>query len=241
MVLVAFAVDRWRHDSGVRRVQFRSRPGSPLKEGRFVLGTFRSERVRVLYRSRQNDRLRVMLVLVHIDITPPHTPLPVFRRIGERTISYSWLASPGTRYHQENTIERHRYGAAGWLVWGGIILGSRTNLHVQSVTMTDHIYRDVILEQHVRLFRGTMGAEFLFMDDNVRPHRANIVDECLQSEDITRMDWPAYSPELNPIENVWDMLGRRIAARHPLPPVYRNFGGHCLMSGVIFPKIRLII
>ncbi|GFX55308.1 transposable element Tcb2 transposase [Trichonephila clavipes] len=68
---------------------------------------------------------------------------------------------------------------------------SRTDLHVQSVTVTGHIYRDVILELYVRLFRGAMGAEFLFMDDNARPHRANIVDECLQSEDITRMDWPA--------------------------------------------------
>ncbi|GFX33957.1 transposable element Tcb1 transposase [Trichonephila clavipes] len=125
-----------------------------------------------------------------------------------------WRAS-GTRYHQENTIERHRYGGAGWLVWGGIFLGSRTDLHVQSVTLTGYIYWDVILEQHVRLFRGTMGAEFLFMDDNTRPHRANIVDECLQSEDITRIDWPAYSPDLNPIEHVWDMLGRRIAARQP--------------------------
>ncbi|GFU84255.1 transposable element Tcb2 transposase [Trichonephila clavipes] len=66
--------------------------------------------------------------------------------------------APGTRYHQENTIERHRYGGAGWLVSGGIILASRTALHVQSVTMTGHIYRDVILEQHVRLFRGAMGA-----------------------------------------------------------------------------------
>ncbi|GFV86965.1 transposable element Tcb1 transposase [Trichonephila clavipes] len=98
-----------------------------------------------------------------------------------------WRA-PGTRYHQENTIERHRYGGAGWIVWGGIILRSRTDLHVQSVTMTGHIYRDVILEQHVRLFRGAMGVEFLFMDDNARPHRANIVGECLQSEVITRMD-----------------------------------------------------
>ncbi|GFW59400.1 transposable element Tc3 transposase [Trichonephila clavipes] len=70
-------------------------------------------------------------------------------------------------------------------VWGGIILGSRTDLHVQSVTMTGHIYRDVILEQHVRLFRGAKGAEFLFMNDNARPHHASIVDECLQSEDIT--------------------------------------------------------
>ncbi|GFW22119.1 uncharacterized protein TNCV_1632491 [Trichonephila clavipes] len=60
-----------------------------MEEGEFTLGTFRSEQMRVLYRSRQNNRLRVMLVLVHIDITPPHTPLPVFRRIGERTVPYS--------------------------------------------------------------------------------------------------------------------------------------------------------
>ncbi|GFV96682.1 transposable element Tcb1 transposase [Trichonephila clavipes] len=93
--------------------------------------------------------------------------------------------------------------------------------------MTGHIYRYVILEQHVRLFRGAMGAEFLFMDDTARPHRANIVDECLQSEDITRMDWPAYSPDLNPIEH---MLGRRIAARQPPPTCLPNVGGHCLMS-----------
>ncbi|GFV08030.1 transposable element Tcb1 transposase [Trichonephila clavipes] len=79
--------------------------------------------------------------------------------------TFIWRA-PGTRYHQENTIEQHRYGGAGCLVWGGIILGSRTDLYVQSVTMADHIYRDVLLEQHVRLFRGAMGAEFLFMDDN---------------------------------------------------------------------------
>ncbi|GFV26333.1 transposable element Tcb1 transposase [Trichonephila clavipes] len=90
-----------------------------------------------------------------------------------------WRA-PSTRYHQEKTIKLHRYGGAGWLVWGEIFLGSRTDLHVQSVAMTGHIYRDVILEQHVRLFRGAMGAELLFMDDNTRPHRANIVDECLQ-------------------------------------------------------------
>ncbi|GFT63390.1 transposable element Tcb2 transposase [Trichonephila clavipes] len=131
-----------------------------------------------------------------------------------RTLIYR---APGTRCHQKNTIERHHYGCAEWVVWEGIILDSRTYLHVQSVTMTGHFYRDVLLEQYVRLFRGAMDAEFLFMDDNARPHRANIVNECLQSEDITRMDWPAYSLDLNLIEHVWYMLGRRIAARQPPP------------------------
>ncbi|KFM70462.1 Transposable element Tc3 transposase, partial [Stegodyphus mimosarum] len=124
--------------------------------------------------------------------------------------------APDTRYHQENIIERHGYGGAGVLVWGGIILGSRTNLHVQIGTMTSQIYRDAI---HVRFFRGVMGTQFVFMDDNARPHLANIVSECLQSEDITRMDCPAFSRDLNPVEHVWDMLGRRVAARQP-PPTY---------------------
>ncbi|GFU82176.1 transposable element Tcb1 transposase [Trichonephila clavipes] len=93
----------------------------------------------------------------------------VYRRLGHiglyarRTSDSRWTLiwrAPGSRYHQENTIERHRYDGEGWLVWGGIILGSRTDLHDQSVTMTGHIYQDVILEQHVRLFRGAMGAEF---------------------------------------------------------------------------------
>ncbi|GFT34524.1 transposable element Tc3 transposase [Trichonephila clavipes] len=55
------------------------------------------------------------------------------------------------------------------------------------------------------------------MDDNARPHRTLAVEELLESEDITRIDWPAYSPDLNPIEHVWDALGRHIAARlhHP--------------------------
>ncbi|GFW44389.1 uncharacterized protein TNCV_1748181 [Trichonephila clavipes] len=87
------------------------------------------------------------------------------------------VIAPGTRYHQENTIARHRYGGAGWLVWGGIILGSRTDLHVQSVTMSSHIYRDVILEQHVRLFPAAVGAEFLFMDVPVpEPASATLTD-----------------------------------------------------------------
>ncbi|GFV30777.1 DDE_3 domain-containing protein [Trichonephila clavipes] len=85
----------------------------------------------------------------------PRVSSPGFRNDSKMMVMFSlqsdsrrtliWRAR-GTRYHQENTIEQHGYGSAGWFVWGGIILGSRTDLHVQSVTMTGHIYRDVILE-----------------------------------------------------------------------------------------------
>ncbi|GFU07692.1 DDE_3 domain-containing protein [Trichonephila clavipes] len=63
-----------------------------------------------------------------------------------------------------------------------------------------------------------MGLQFLFMDDNAPCHRTVAAEQLFESEDIERMDWPARSPDLNPIEHVWDFLGRRLAAR-TLPPV----------------------
>ncbi|GFV86101.1 transposable element Tcb2 transposase [Trichonephila clavipes] len=124
----------------------------------------------------------------------------------------------GTRLYTSNIKERHHYGGSGVLVWGGIMLNGRTELHIfdRGSVIGDRYCEEVLLP-HVRLFRGAIGPDFIFMDDNARPHRTLAVEELLESEDITRMDLPAYSPDLNPIEHVWDALGRRTAARlhHP--------------------------
>ncbi|GFU81735.1 transposable element Tc3 transposase [Trichonephila clavipes] len=124
-----------------------------------------------------------------------------------------------SRNHPSNIIERDRYGGRGVLVWGGIVLGSRTDLHIfDAGSVNGTRYCNEILLPYVRLFRGAMGLQFLFMDDNAPCHRTVAAEQLLESEDIERVDWPARSPDLNPIEHVWDFLGRRLAAR-TLPPV----------------------
>ncbi|GFV00922.1 transposable element Tcb2 transposase [Trichonephila clavipes] len=99
------------------------------------------------------------------------------------------------------------------------MLGSRTDLHIfDAGSVNGTRYCNEILLPCVRLFRGAMGLQFLFMDDNAPCHRTVAAEQLLESEDIERMDWPTRSPDLNPIEYVWDFLGRRLAAR-TLPPV----------------------
>ncbi|KFM59374.1 Transposable element Tcb1 transposase, partial [Stegodyphus mimosarum] len=124
-----------------------------------------------------------------------------------------------SRSHPSNITERDRYGGGGVLVWRGIMLGSRTDLHsFDAGSVNGTRYCNEILLPYVRLFRAAVGPEFLFMDDNAQCHRTVAAEQILESEDIERMDWPARSPDLNPIEHVWDFLGRRLAAR-TLPPV----------------------
>ncbi|GFX77705.1 transposable element Tcb2 transposase [Trichonephila clavipes] len=78
-------------------------------------------------------------------------------------------------------------------------------------------YIDEVLLPHVRLFRGAVGDKFVFMDNNATCHRTLSVQDCLDSEGIQRLVWPARSPDLNPIGNVWDALGRQVAGRN-YPP-----------------------
>ncbi|GFT37953.1 transposable element Tcb2 transposase [Trichonephila clavipes] len=125
----------------------------------------------------------------------------------------------GSRNQPSNIIERDRYGGRGVLVWGGIMLRSRTDLHIFDAGLVNGTrYCNEILLPYVRLFRGAMGLQFLFMDDNAPCHRTVAAKQLLESEDIERMDLPAPFLDLNPIEHVWDFLGRRLAAR-TLPPV----------------------
>ncbi|GFT63669.1 transposable element Tcb2 transposase [Trichonephila clavipes] len=95
-------------------------------------------------------------------------------------------------------------------------------LHVvTNGTMTGQRYIDEVLLHRVRLFRGAVGDKFVFMDDNATCPPTLAVQDCLDSEGIQILVWPARSPDLNPIENVWDALGRQVAGRN-YPPTNKN-------------------
>ncbi|GFU15777.1 transposable element Tcb2 transposase [Trichonephila clavipes] len=97
----------------------------------------------------------------------------------------------GSRNHPSNIIERDRYGGRGVLVWGGIMLGSRTDLHIfDAGSINGTRYCNEILLPYVRLFRGAMGLQFLFMDDNAPCHRTVAAEQLLESRRLAARTLP---------------------------------------------------
>ncbi|GFX95488.1 transposable element Tcb2 transposase [Trichonephila clavipes] len=115
-------------------------------------------------------------------------------------------------------IIRKQASTDGGVLWEVVrvnVVGERT-VPCGTLERQDPVLEDEVLEPYVRLFRGAVGPDFIFMNDNVPCHRAVLIDDFLETENIQRMSWPANFPDLNSIEHVWDMLGRQIAAfSHP--------------------------
>jgi transposase len=103
------------------------------------------------------------------------------------------------------------------MVWGCISHDCKLDLvTIQSNLTGDQYIRDVLQPVVVPHFDNhPLATRPVYMDDNARPHRSRAVTAYLQSEAVNSVPWPATSPDFNPIEHIWNMLGRRIHAQEP--------------------------
>lgn len=122
----------------------------------------------------------------------------------------------GEAYHPDcvkNTVKH----PLSQMVWGCITSEGVGRLHFVNGTVNQNAYID-ILELSLR---GTISDQFgdtrsvIFQDDSAPCHRAAKVTEYKARLGIQSLEWPGNSPDLNPIENLWKLIGVKVSKNKP--------------------------
>ncbi len=108
-----------------------------------------------------------------------------------------------------------QHSGGGVMVWAGVCCGKQTQVHFMNGVLNTQRYRDEIMRPIVVPF--IHDHHLVLQHDNARPRVARICTKFLEAENILVLTWPAYSPDMSPIEYVWDALDRRIRQRVPVP------------------------
>ena len=143
----------------------------------------------------------------------------------------------GERYANCNVVQHDRYGGGSVMVWGGISVRSRTDLVVIDGNLTGQRYINEVLQPVVLPFLHQHQCQY--QDDNARPHRARIVQDFFRQNNVVRIDWPARSPDMSPIEHVWDILGQRVQRRIPAPRTCQTLAAALQEEWRLIPQHRI--
>ncbi|GBN35379.1 Transposable element Tcb2 transposase [Araneus ventricosus] len=118
---------------------------------------------------------------------------------------------PGERLQPTCLRPRHTGPTPGVMVCGAISYDSRSTLVVIPRTLTANLYDSLAIQPVVLPFMSSIQGG-VFQKHKSRPHTSVVTQHALQSVDM--LPWPAGSPDLFPIEHIWDIIGRQLQ-RHP--------------------------
>lgn len=192
-----------------------------------------------------NKTKRLEFALAHV-----HWDLPMWKRvIWTDESSYRlrisadgrvrvWRRPTDDKFSEEFVAPVCHKGGPTVMIWGAISWEHKSALHYFDSTVTGDSYLNEVLLPLGLPFARASVLDFIWMDDNAPPHRARTVRDFMQAEGVHCMVWPPNSPDLNPIEKLWDMLRCAVTRRNPRPA---NIADLCAALGEEWDNIPMYI
>jgi len=110
-------------------------------------------------------------------------------------------------------------GGSGQMLWGCMSKWAYGPLEAIEGHITGDSYLNLLINVVKREMDASsgLGRELIFQQDNAKPHKTQAVMNYLKNWGYEILDWPPQSPDLSPIETIWNVMKMRMKAMTPRP------------------------
>ena len=134
------------------------------------------------------------------------------KQVPNRKFETYWTR-PDDSHNNEITSVQKQQGGFSVCFWGAISFWTRSRLVAFEGTVDRFVYLRVLQQQLWPIYRDAED-DIIFMHDNAPIHTSELIDLFLSEKGIDVLNWPKYSPDLNPIENMWAIVKRKLYEKY---------------------------